>query len=319
MSLFKSSDLAVDIGTATIRVAGGADGVSRHPAVFRTSRALDRGVIVNLDATIGVLRPMIRKRRRMTAGRMRVLACAPTDVSSLERNLIRSSVLEAGASSVVIVPEPLAAAVGAGINIGSQYAKLLVDFGEGVTDCAIIRDGRIIESLANRVGCGDLRRAVQTFAAAEHGMEIDDAGAERLLRRAMMGKEEDILFFHHESSKTSVPPVPMAGLHAELQPILAKMLSPIRSLLGRIPAVTGAEVIEDGIFLTGGGALLPGIREAVMRDTGIETRVVQDPLAAVIEGARAMLPMTSTLDLWTAWGSHQRPAQDLLQTSPEAS
>ena len=84
------------------------------------------------------------------------------------------------------------------------------------------------------------------------------------------------------------------------------MLAPVQTLLRTLPASIGAEVIEDGIFLTGGGALLPGMREAVAEQSAIDTRVVPDPIGSVICGARRMLPLAASLDLWKSWGPRGR-------------
>lgn len=308
MTFFRSPDLAVDLGTARIRVAGGRTGICERPANLTSGAAMRHGVVINADAAIRILHPMISLRKRLGAFGMRVLACAPTDVSALERNLVRSCILEAGATSVVVVPEPLAAAVGSGVDIGSQYSKLIVDFGEGVTDCAVIRSGRIVVSIAERTGCADLREIIRGFAATSAGIDISEAEADKVLRTLGVSgtgrtKVEGLM-----DGKASTAFVESAGLLSELWPAVKVMIQPIRTLLRDIGAGSGAEVIEDGIFLTGGGALLPGMREAVAAATGIETRVVEDPLGSVIRGARRMLPIASALDLWKTWGTHQRAA-----------
>lgn len=305
-NVFESPDLAIDLGTATTRVAGGGDGISLRPSTSENIPALNRGVIVNACAATEVLRPMLQKRRRGTLARLRVLACAPTDVTPLERNSVRACILEAGASSVIVVPEPLAAAVGSGIDIGCKYAKFLVDFGDGVTDCAVIRDGRIVASLAERVGCSDLRRSVQGFAQRSAGMVLSEAEAERVLRSIGLRRKGDEIFRGTIDGQPAQSPLSIAALHEELRPVVDRMLAPIKALLRDIPAALGAEVIEDGIFLTGGGALLPGMRDAVAAASAIETRLVADPLGAVIRGARTMLPFAATLNLWKAWGRHTR-------------
>jgi rod shape-determining protein MreB len=305
LNAFGSPDLAIDLGTATTRVAGGRDGICLRPSTSESVRALNRGVIVNARAATEVLRPMMQK-RRATLARLRVLACAPTDVTPLERNSVQACILEAGASSVIVVPEPLAAAVGSGIDIGCKYAKFLVDFGDGVTDCAVIRNGQIVASLAERVGCSDLRRSVQNFVQSSSGMVISEAEAERVLRRiglSRRGEEFCRGTIHGEAAQF---PIAIAALHTALWPVIGRMLTPIKALLRDIPASIGAEVIEDGIFLTGGGALLPGMRDAVAAESAIDTRIVADPLGAVIRGAWTMLPFAATLNLWKAWGRHQR-------------
>lgn len=306
MPVFGSPDLAIDLGTATTRVAGRRDCISLRPSVSQNIHALNRGVIVNVRATTELLRPMMQKRLRGRLGRLRVLACAPSDVSVLERQMVRSCILEAGASSVIMVPEPLAAAVGAGLDIGSKYAKFLVDFGDGVTDCAVIRDGQIVASLAERVGCSDLRQVVQSFAKLTIGIDLPPSEAERLLRTLGLRREG----FETCQGLAGGAPVQarlrVADLHEELRPVIDRMLAPVQTLLRTLPASIGAEVIEDGIFLTGGGALLPGMREAVAEQSAIDTRVVPDPIGSVICGARRMLPLAASLDLWKSWGPRGR-------------
>ncbi|MDB6132466.1 MAG: actin-like protein ATPase involved in cell morphosis-like protein [Verrucomicrobiales bacterium] len=306
MTLLRTPDLAVDLGTARIRVAGGRTGICERPANPATGVSMERGVVVDASAASRILHPMFKERRRLGGAKMRVLACAPTDVSALERNLVRSCILEAGATSVIIVPEPLAAAVGSHVDIGSRYSKLIVDFGDGVTDCAVISDGRITASMAERTGCADLRRVIQRFAADVTGMVISDSEADRILRSLGTDWENPVMVQGISCGRCSSAPIPPADLYAELWPVMGLMLRPVKTLLENLDAGKGAEVIEDGIFLTGGGALIHGMREAVAVATGIETRVVKDPLGAVIRGACRMLPFASCLNLWKMWGTHQR-------------
>jgi rod shape-determining protein MreB len=300
MTVFGSPDLAIDLGTATTRGAGGRHGICLQPSTSESVRALNRGVIVNARAATELLRPMMRKRRGAGVARPRVLACVPTDVTPLERNTVKICVLDAGASSVIVVPEPLAAAVGSGIDIGCKHAKFLVDFGDGVTDCAVIRDGKIVASRAERVGCGDLRRTIQTFVLSSAGIQISEAEAERLLRKIGLARKGEEFCSGTIDGQPERFPLSVSALHGELWPVIDRMLATIKTLLRDIPASIGAEVIEDGIFLTGGGALLPGMRDAVAADSAIDTRIVADPLGAVICGAWTMLPFAATLNLWKA-------------------
>lgn len=306
MTFLRTPDLAVDLGTARIRVAGGVGGICERPASLMAEAAMRHGVVINADAAIRILHPMIRGRKRLGARGMRVLACAPTDVSALERNLVRSCLLEAGANAVVVVPEPLAAAVGSGVDIGSPYSKLIVDFGEGVTDCAVIRNVQIVHSLAERTGCWDLRESIRRLAATSAGIGISAGEADRVLHTFGISGVAQMMVKGSADGKDSPVFLRAEDLHAELASAVERMIQPIRTLLRNIGAGSGAEVIEDGIFLTGGGALLPGMREAVAAATGIETRVVNDPLRSVIRGARRMLPFAASLDLWKTWGTHQR-------------
>src|SRR5688572_16422654 len=181
-SVLRVPDLAVDLGTAMTRIARNERSLREHPSKAHSTSALDHGVIVSRRTAVDVLRPMLSAWRRSPFTKVRALACAPSDVSHEERQAIAECVRTAGASSVAIVPEPLAAAVGAGIDIASDHVKLLVDIGGGVTDCALLYRGRVATSFAARVGCGDLRQAIQQRIRATHAINLSDADAERILR-----------------------------------------------------------------------------------------------------------------------------------------
>ena len=151
-SVLRALDLAVDLGTAVTRVAPSEQSLSEQPSKALSKSALGHGVIVSRQATVEILRPMLSTWRRAPFTKLRALACAPSDVSHEERQSIAECVRIAGASSVAIVPEPLAAAVGAGIDIASNHVKFLVDIGGGVTDCALLYRGQVATSFAARIG-----------------------------------------------------------------------------------------------------------------------------------------------------------------------
>jgi actin-like ATPase involved in cell morphogenesis len=125
----------------------------------------------------------------------------------------------------------------------------------------------------------------------------------RQIGLARLGQE---VFCRDVEGRPLTEPLPMSTFHAELQPVIDRLLKPIKDLLRDIPASIGAEVIEDGIFLTGGGALLPGMSDAVGEASAIAARTVAEPLNAVIDGAQVMLPLAATLNLWKTRGKHRR-------------
>jgi len=292
MKLFRSYDVAVDVGTATMRAATRASRPCEQRSVSRNTPALAEGVVADEGATVAVLGPLLRGLQPSRHSRPRVLACAPTDATAVERASLKDCILHAGASHVLIVPEPLAAAVGAKIDIAAKYSKLVIDFGEGVTDCALIHRGQVVHSSAVRIGCATLRRSIQDWAQESLEVAISPDDADRFLRRfgVMAGSEP------HDDS------LPLGAsanlLRGAIAAPVAAMLETVKTMLRDLPASFGAEVIEDGIFLTGGGALLPGMDALVEKATGIHTTVTPQPLASVIHGARAMLPLAAALKLW---------------------
>lgn len=165
-----SPRIAVDLGTARTRVAWGNRMAVELPSMAEDRPALRCGVVVDKLAAVAVLRTLMGNFARQCFSRPKAIACVPTDADDRERDAVIDCVKEAGAQSVYLIPEPFAAAVGAGADLSSPYAHMIMDIGEGVTDCAVIREGRIVASRAVRIGCGDLRDAVADSILTEWGL-----------------------------------------------------------------------------------------------------------------------------------------------------
>lgn len=297
----RSVDAAIDFGTAWVRVATASQHVRERRSASGEHRALAGGVVVDRHAAAEVLRPLLHRARRWAGfSRLRAMACAPSDASAEEKATLADCIMRAGASAVHIAMEPLAAAIGAGVDVASPYAKLVMDIGEGVTDCAVIRSAQVHHSHAVRVGCSDFRRAIQQRVATTHGITLSEEESERLLR--MAGVEEGALktvtLRGARSSQVCTVTIPAAELHSAMAPALAAILGSLEMFLHDMPPEISAEVIEEGIYLSGGGALLKGMPELLVHLSRMDIHVVADPLGAVTSGIRAMLPVASTLRLW---------------------
>ncbi|RYD82663.1 MAG: hypothetical protein EOP84_09065 [Verrucomicrobiaceae bacterium] len=293
---FRPPELAIDLGTAATRVAYRSGQMRVQPSLCAGRRALGGGIVIDPAATIELLRPMLwDKSHRFSRSRPRAVVCTPTDVTEPEREVISDCVTRAGAGSVMFVPEPVAAAVGAGIDIGSGRTTFMVDVGEGVTDCAVIQSGRVIQSRTLRIGCEDLRKRLKQCARKLAHLELSDTEAERLMRSTGIhasapGKDSCTGIRYGRIREERLP---RRLLHEALRPVLSQMLDTISTLLSDLTPTVAVEVIEDGIFLSGGGALLHGLREYVASGTRIDVHVVRDPLRSVVQGAVAMLPFLS--------------------------
>jgi rod shape-determining protein MreB len=165
----------------------------------------------------------------------------------------------AGASSVHVVPEPLAAAVGSGIDISDDHARMLIDIGDGVTDIAVIRSGELIHSTAIRKACSDFHQAIRELIKQRYRMSITREDSEGITRNLIVR---------------------------------------ISIFLKALPDDIAAEISESGIYLTGGGSRLTGMAERIQSETGIVTTCVDDPLRAVIYGASKMLDVSIATNLW---------------------
>ena len=155
-SMFKSTHwrqhIALDVGTATTRIATGQSSIAERPSLIGCKRALRDGVIVDGETVSFILEPFFSLARRFGILKPCVLACAPSNAQDEERQMLTDSIMKAGAFSVSIIPEPLAAAIGSGLDVSSPYAQMVIDIGEGVTDCAVIRSSKILVTRAVRVG-----------------------------------------------------------------------------------------------------------------------------------------------------------------------
>lgn len=286
---FWRQDVALDVGTATTRAAIGIHRLIEQPSETASKRALRGGVVVDVATAVAFLKPLLAKVRAFGCVRPCVLACTPSDAKCNERELLIESIVKAGASSVVVIPEPLAAAVGAGIDVSSPYAQMVIDIGEGVSDCAIIQSSKILATCAVRTGCAKMRREIVRTAEQKNGITaITDEKAEEILRSQGVAL----------SGSASLDSIRRGHPTAAVEPVVEEIVDTIDAFLRDLPHTLGCEIIDSGIWLSGGGALVPGIRERLEERTGINVRIVGNPLFAVIEGARVILPVVTALNQW---------------------
>lgn len=324
-------DLALDLGTANTRLYALGHGlIADEPTLVKIqpetgiveavgARAarlakldhhalsvspLHAGVVADVEAATSLLRSLLKRAHRFGLLKPRALACAPTGACDEEREALVEATRRAGASAVVLVPEPLAAAIGAGLDVTSPYAQMLVDIGDGVTDIAVIRSGALITTSAVRTACGDLRHAVSQIIAFRYGVLLFPQEAERLMH--MVGASQD---YDHErlflTAGTDLLTGDAMSLCVSSHDVMEAIESPLDTIIEAIhntvrdlPLKTSCEVIENGICLTGGGAQLQGIPQRLAQATSLDVHVPNDPMRAVINGACQMLAVGSATNIW---------------------
>jgi rod shape-determining protein MreB len=210
-----------------------------------------------------------------------------------------------GVSDVKVVPEPLAAAVGSGLDVSSPYAQALIDIGDGVTDIAIIRSGVLIKKAAVRLACGNFHLAVRRTVANRYGVLIPLREAERLTREigavcrsAKLKATSPALGLDRLTRRETAVSVNREDVCNAIRPVIRIILETVREMFRCLPPDTAAEVIESGICLTGGGAFLKGVKELIAEETSLEVRVAADPLHGVISGAGQMLSVGVSTGFW---------------------
>lgn len=306
--------IAVDLGTANTRIyASEFEKVIEKPSSINlvdtrkntisdeyykylnskmVKAPLRGGVIVDLKNAITLLRPLILKTKKYLI-RPSSLACAPTDTSISERNLLANAIIHAGAAHVSIIPEVWAAAIGCGMDISLPCAQLLIDIGDGVTDMAVFHGGRIIFTSAVRTACSDLKKAVSSTVVAKHKIHLYDKDTEKLTHEvaSIVSSEGMQKKLVHVSGidvvkrcEASVD-VENGEVIAAMTPILNKILKMIENGLKRLPEKTYCEILASGICLTGGGACIQGVGQLIASKTNMDVRTASDPMNAVINGA----------------------------------
>jgi rod shape-determining protein MreB len=267
--------------------------------------AVRDGAVVEIELASEILRHLFRRYQKLGWRGARALACAPSDATDEERFALEIAVRGAGADDVFIVPEPLAAAIGAGADVGAEEASMVIDFGEGVTDCAIVCDGRILASAAVRGGCCALRRGVTEKVERETGLQLTEAEAERLVRHVgLPGGERapiSVAVAIALSPGSTLPrrhPIPANIIADAIELVTEPALDVASAFVETVEAGRLAEVMESGVLLTGGGALIPGMRARFSEHLKLPVIVAPTPLESVIRGAREMLEVVSEAGLW---------------------
>ncbi|MFN7931617.1 MAG: rod shape-determining protein [Blastocatellia bacterium] len=327
---FADPDLALDLGTANTRLYARGQGIiAEEPSLVRMQTETGRieavgvsaafsikdkqhalvsplraGVVADVKATTALLTPLLRRSRRMGILKPRVLVCAPTDARADERAALIEATRGAGAAAVAIAPEPLAAAIGGGLDVASEYAQMIVDIGNGVTDIAVIRLGSLVATDAVRIACSDLTHAVCELADAHYGVRLYSNEAERLVRKIGAHPQQNLSTSYiaagDDARTGTLRRVNIYGheIAAALQPVLREIIAAVRTALQNLPAELACEIIENGLRLTGGGACLPGMTTLLANETNLAVKPVREPMRAVINGARQMLAVGEVTNLW---------------------
>ncbi len=324
-------DIAIDLGTANTRLyARGRGLIADEPSVVELrpdtgevgavdgydlqSRSLKprpslisplrAGVVADVNAAAALLTPLFKRARRFGMVRPRVLACTPTDACVSERQALVEATYKAGAAAVVLAPEPLAAAIGLGMDVSSPYAQMLVDIGDGVTDIAIVRSGSLVKTSAMRVACSDLIGTMRLMVREEHNVDLHPHEALNVIRKVGArphGSSSEEYFPAGTDCRTGLlrrVRVTRTEVFQSIAPVFLEIIGFVGKVVRDLPPDLSCEIIESGIHLTGGGVCIPGVAERIAVETRLTVTPAKDPLHAVIKGARQMLAVGASTNIW---------------------
>src|SRR6267378_6760525 len=321
-----SSDMAIDLGTANTLVyvkgrgivlnepsvvamvskggkkqvlAVGNDAkmmLGRTPGNIEAIRPMRDGVIADFEVAEEMIKHFIRKvhNRRSFANPM-IIVCVPSGSTAVERRAIQESALSAGARRVFLIEEPMAAAIGAGLPVNEPTGSMVVDIGGGTTEVAVLSLGGIVYSRSVRVGGDKMDADIVAYARREFNLLMGERTAEDIkiaIGSAYPLDEEVSTFFRGRDLLTGLPrsiEVTSAQIREALDPSVQQIVDAVKDTIEETPPELIADVMDQGIYLAGGGALLRGLDTRVAEATQIAVHIADDPLTCVARGCGKIL------------------------------
>ncbi|MBQ9109757.1 MAG: rod shape-determining protein [Oscillospiraceae bacterium] len=296
--LREPSVVAVNTRTEKARYVGkdAKQVIGRTPGSIVAVRPLKEGVIADFDLTITMLQEFIHKALKGTVfTRARVIICIPSGVTAVERRAVKEATEKAGARHVSVIEEPMASAIGAGLPTTEPSGSMIVDVGGGTSEVAVISLGGIVASRSVRCAGDALDAAIIGYIKKKYNLLIGERTAENIkltIGSAFPSENEESMEIKGRNLLNGLPENIMVTSQeirdAMVEP-LSRIIDAIKSTLEETPPELAADIIDQGITLAGGGALLRGLDKLINRETGIPVYIAEFPLDCVAEGAGKVL------------------------------
>ena len=281
--LKEPSVVAFDVDTRKIKAIGEEARlmIGRTPGNIVAVRPLRQGVISDYSVTEKMLKYFVHKSvgKSLFGRKPRISVCVPSGVTEVEKKAVEDATYAAGARDVKIIEEPVAAAIGAGIDIAKPCGNMIVDIGGGTSDIAVISLGGTVVSTSIKVAGDDFDEAIVRYMRKKHNLLIGD--------RAYTRAEESSIEVRGRNLVTGLPKtvtVTSEETREALREATAQIVEAVHSVLERTPPELAADISDRGIVLTGGGSMLQGLEQLIEEKTGITTMTADDPMTAVAIG-----------------------------------
>ena len=335
LTQYFSNDLAIDLGTANTLIyiknkgivlnepsvvavqndipngknamlAVGAEAkkmLGRTPGSIQAIRPMKDGVIADFNVTEKMLKQFIKNvNNSRFAASPRIVMCVPCGSTQVERKAIRDSALAAGASTVNLIEEPMAAAIGAGLPIEDPTGSMVVDIGGGTTEVGVISLSGVVYSHSIRVGGDAFDDAIINYVRRNYGMLIGEATAEEIKKNigsAFPGMEVKEIEVKGRNLAEGIPRAFTITSNEVLEALtepLNQIIQAVKNALEQTPPELGADIADRGLVLTGGGALLKGLDRLLSEETGLPVMIAEDPLTCVVRGSGRALDMIGKMN-----------------------
>ncbi len=287
------SVVAVDVKKDEVMAVGSEakDMIGRTPGSISAVRPLKDGVIADFEVTSAMLRYFIKRSLKSTLfHRPRLIVCIPSGVTEVERRAVEEASRLAGARDVQLITEPMAAAIGAGLEVSEAAGCMIVDIGGGTSEVAVISLGDIVTAQSVRVAGDDFDEAIISYIKKKYNLLIGERTAEELkitLGSAFPYENESSMDVKGRNLVDGLPKnivISAEEVREALADPVGAIVDAIKSTLERTPPELSADIITNGIMLTGGGALLRGLDMLINRETGMPVHVAENPLDCVAIG-----------------------------------
>lgn len=296
--LREPSVVAVQSGTKRILAVGeeAKRMLGRTPGNIQAIRPMKAGVIADFDITEAMLRYFIKKihnRRKMV--RPRIIIAVPSDITEVEKRAVKDSATRAGAREVFLIEEPMAAAIGVGLPVQEPAGNMIVDIGGGTTEVALISLAGIVFSRSVRVGGDEMDECIIQYMKRVYNLLIGERTSEEIkitMGSAYPVEEETTMEVKGRDLVAGLPKtitITSEEVREALQEPVSSIVDAIRITLERCPPELAADLVDRGMVLAGGGALLTGIDKLIAEQTGLPVHIADDPLSAVAEGTGVVL------------------------------
>lgn len=295
------SVVAVDVKMDRVRYVGqeAKDVIGRTPGSIVAVRPLKDGVIADFDMTTSMLQEFIRKAlkgRAFAGSRVRVIICIPSGVTAVERRAVKEATQNAGAKRVSIIEEPMAAAIGAGLPVAEPTGSMIIDIGGGTSEVAVISLGGIVTSRSVRVAGDEFDSSIINYIKKKYNLLIGERTAENI--KIAIGSaypyadNEPSMDIKGRNLLNGLPEnitVTSEEIREALSEPLSHVIEAIKVTLEKTPPELAADIIDQGIMLAGGGALLKGLDLLIHAETGMPVKVAERPLDCVADGTGKVL------------------------------
>ncbi len=301
------SVVAVDIRTDEVLAVGNLarEMIGRTPGSIVALRPLIDGVIADFNITAEMLKHFIRNAVQSNLfARPRVVICIPSGVTEVERRAVENAARQAGGGVVELIEEPMAAALGAGLPVAEATGSMVIDIGGGTTDIAVISLGDIVISRSVRKAGDALNAALLSFVKRKYNLLIGERTAEDLkisAGSAFPSSGEKPMSVKGRNLVDGLPKTVVisgAEVREAMTEPLVDIVDAVKQTLSETPPELSADILDHGIMLTGGGALLRGLDRLIAQETGMPVNVAEHPLDCVAEGTGRMLDISDTGSYW---------------------